>query len=323
MAIPIKRSLERVPGGMMIAPLACGAMIATVAPHTAAFFGSFTGALFNGALPILAVFYVCIGSTISVASLPRVVRRGGVLMGTKIVLGMTTGVVLGHLIGAQPIQSGWLAGMSTLAVVAAINDTNGGLYMALMEQYGSPEDAGAYSVMALESGPFFTMVTLGVAGLSSFPWQTLLGAVLPLMVGITLGNLDPELRDFLGRAAPAMIPFFAFGLGASLDLKQVWAAGLVGVVLGIAIILVSGSVLIVADRLTGGNGTAGVAAATTAGNAAAVPALVASANHTYAAAAAPATLLVAASVITTTFLVPPLTTWWHHRMRHRLSRGEA
>jgi len=96
-------------------------------------------------------------------------------MATKIALGIGAGFLLGHLIGVEPIQAGWFADISSLAVVASINDTNGGLYMALMNQYGKPEDAASYSVMALESGPFFTMVTLEFAGLSSFPWQTLLG----------------------------------------------------------------------------------------------------------------------------------------------------
>ena len=248
-------------------------------------------------------------------ALPVMLRRGGVLLASKVGIGIAIGYVLGHLIGTLPISGGWLAGVSTLAVVAAFNDTNGGLYMALMEHYGRPEDAGAYCVMALESGPFFTMITLGVAGLSSFPWQTLVGAILPLFVGIALGNLDQEFRIFLGKAAPALIPFFAFGIGASLNLKRIWEAGLIGFVLGIAVIAISGLALIIADRLTGGTGVAGIAAATTAGNAAAVPALVSAADHRYAAAAGPATILVAASVIVTAFLVPPLVAWWDRRTR--------
>src|SRR6266496_1764029 len=144
MHIPIKRVVERVPGGLMIVPMMIGSVIVTFFPHAGEFFGSFTRALFTGSLSILAVFYVCMG--------------------------------------------------------AAINDTNGGLYMALMGKYGTTEEAAAYSAMSLESGPFFTMVTLGVAGLSSFPWQTLLGAILPLCVGIILGNLDPEIRQFFGGA---------------------------------------------------------------------------------------------------------------------------
>lgn len=297
----------------MVVPLACGSLIATFAPNTAQVFGSFTGALFTGAIPMIAVFFVCLGSTISVRALPRMLQRGGVMMLVKVGVGVVIGYVLGHTIGVQPIQSGWLAGVSTLAVVAAFNDTNGGLYVALMEQFGRPEDAGAYCLMALESGPFFTMITLGVAGLSSFPWQTLVGAILPLFIGMALGNLDDEFRVLLGKAAPAIIPFFAFGLGATLNLKLIWQAGALGIVLGVAVILVSGAFLLMADRFTGGTGIAGIAASTTAGNATVVPALVAAADPKYRAAAGPATVLVASSVIVSAFLAPLLVAWWDRR----------
>ena len=315
----IKATIERVPGGLMMVPLACGSLIATLAPQTGTFFGSFTSALFSGALPMLAVFYVCIGATISIHSLPIILKRGGALMTTKVALGILAGVVVGHFLGSQPVVSGWFAGFSTLAVVAAINDTNGGLYMALMRRYGKAEDAAAYSVMALESGPFLTMVTLGVAGLSAFPWQTMLGAILPLCMGMLLGNLDLEMRAFLGQGAPVMIPFFAFALGTTLDLRLVWAAGLLGVFLGITTLLSSALVLITVDKLVGGNGTAGIAAATTAGNAAAVPMLVATANQHYAGAAKTATVLVASSVVVTSLLAPPLTAWWYSRVHRRIA----
>ena len=65
---------------------------------------------------------------------------------------------MGGLLGTQPVASGWFAGLSTLAMVAAIDDTNGGLYMTLMQRYGSVEEAASYSMMELESGPFFMMV---------------------------------------------------------------------------------------------------------------------------------------------------------------------
>jgi len=304
----------------MVVPLTFGSLITTFAPNTAQVFGSFTGALFTGSIPLIAVFFICLGSTISLRALPRMLQRGGVMMVTKVGVGIVIGYVLGHSIGVLPIESGWLAGISTLAVVAAINDTNGGLYVALMEQYGRPEDAGAYCMMALESGPFFTMITLGAAGLSSFPWQTLVGAILPLFIGIALGNLDDEFRVLLGKAAPAIIPFFAFGLGATLNLKLIWQAGLLGIALGVSVIVVSGAFLFVADRLTGGTGVAGIAASTTAGNAAVVPALVAAADPKYKPAAGPATVLVAASVIVSAFLAPLLSAWWEGRTRAASSR---
>ena len=54
--------------------------------------------------------------------------------------GAGSGAHPGHPAGSDRL----LAGLSTLAVVA-INDTNGGLYMALMGRYGTPGHVGAYS----------------------------------------------------------------------------------------------------------------------------------------------------------------------------------
>jgi len=314
MQLPIKRTIDRLPGGMMIVPLFAGALVATAWPGAGVYFGSFTGALFSGALPILAVFYVCLGATIELQATPEIVRKGGALFAAKVLSGLILGSIAGHYLGESPLSAGAFAGLSTLAIVAAINDTNGGLYMALMAQFGRPRDVAAYSIMSIESGPFLTMVTLGVAGLSAFPWQTLVGAVLPLVAGLLLGNLDREFRVFLGRAVPVLIPFFAFALGAGINLVNVWRAGVVGLLLGIGVIVISGAVLIAADRLTGGNGVAGIAAASTAGNAAAVPAIVASANPAYAPAAASATVLVAASVVVTAMLTPIVTAWWASRV---------
>jgi 2-keto-3-deoxygluconate permease len=305
----IKSLVERVPGGMMVVPLLSAAVIATLFPGIPKTFGSFTGALFTGALPILAVFYVCMGANIDLKATPYIIKKGGALFAAKTGTAIIVGIACGHFLGETPVMSGIFAGLSTLAVVAAMNDTNGGLYMALIGQYGQPRDVGAYSIMSLESGPFLTMVTLGVAGLSAFPWQTLVGSLLPLLFGMILGNLDRDMRDFLGRAIPVLIPFFAFALGAGLDLSKVWQAGMLGVGLGLTVVVVTGFTLFLVDRSTGGTGVAGVAAASTAGNAAAVPAIVAAANPAYLDSAAPATILVAASVIVTAIAVPFMTAW--------------
>ncbi|MGG1558090.1 2-keto-3-deoxygluconate permease [Geobacillus thermoleovorans] len=310
----IKATLDRIPGGMMIVPLILGAVINTLFPGTAQTFGSFTGALLTGALPILAVFYVCMGATIDFRATPYILKKGGALLVTKVGIAAIIGIIAARFLGEGMIDAGLFAGLSVLAIVAAMNDTNGGLYMALMGQFGKKEDVAAYSIMSLESGPFLTMVTLGVAGLSAFPWQTLVGAILPLIVGMVLGNLDRDLRDFLGRAVPVLVPFFAFALGAGLNLQNVWKAGLAGILLGVAVVAITGSALWLVDRLTGGNGVAGLAAASTAGNAAGVPAAVAAANAAYAPVAPAATALVASCVIVTAILVPIVTAWWAKRV---------
>lgn len=307
--IPIKDTLERIPGGFMIVPLLLGCALANLAPKLPTFLGSFSGALFGNPLPILAVFYVCIGSTVSLDMTPYVLKKGGLLLLVKFACGLLCAVVLRSLLGSGVVADGFFAGLSALAVVAAVNDTNGGLYMALMGQYGRSRDAAAYSVMSLESGAFLTMLTLGVAGLAGFPWPAMLGAVLPLLVGMLLGNLDPNMREFLGRGVAVLVPFFAFTLGTTIDAKSVWHAGFLGLGLGLFVVAFTGSLLWLTDRVSGGTGVAGVAAASTAGNAAAVPIIVAKANPAYAEAATSATILVSASVMVTALVVPVLTAW--------------
>jgi 2-keto-3-deoxygluconate permease len=305
--IAIKQTLDRIPGGLMVVPLLLGCAVINLFPAAPKYLGSFTGALFSGALPILAVFYVCMGATVEFKTTPYMLAKGGALLATKLCCGLIVALVLGRLLGNKPVTAGLFTGLSALAVVSAVNDTNGGLYMALMGQYGRPRDAAAYSLMSIESGPFLTMLTLGVAGLCDFPWPAMLGAILPLLVGMLLGNLDPKMREFLSRGVPVLIPFFAFALGSTIDLTTLWHSGLLGVGLGVFVVAFTGSLLWLTDRMTGGTGVAGLAAASTAGNAAAVPAIVAAVNPAYAQAAGPATVLVSASVMVTALLVPLIT----------------
>ncbi|MEN6564812.1 MAG: 2-keto-3-deoxygluconate permease [Veillonellales bacterium] len=306
----IKRSVERIPGGMMMIPLLLGAVVNTLFPTAAKTFGSFTGAWMTGSLSILAVFFVCMGATIDVKATPYILKKGGTLLLGKLATGTCLGLLAAHFMPNGMIETGMFAGLSALAIMAAMNDTNGGLYMALIGQFGKSEDGAAYSIMSMESGPFFTMAALGVAGLAAFPWQTFVGAILPLIIGMVLGNLDRELREFLAKAVPVMIPFFAFALGNTLNLTTVWKAGLLGIMLGVGVVICTGTVLILLDKLTGGNGVAGIAAASTAGNAAVVPMAIASIDPAYASVAPAATMLVATSVIVTCILVPIVTALW-------------
>jgi len=310
----IKSRIDRIPGGMMILPLFLGACLNTFAPGTGKFFGSFTNGLITGTLPILSVWFFCIGASISLKATPLVLRKSGVLVSVKVLTAATAGVVASFFIPADGVTSGFFAGLSVLAIIAAMNDTNGGMYMALMQQYGTKEESGAFCLMCLESGPFMTMLTLGLAGLASFPWQTMVGALLPFVIGFILGNLDKDFREFFGKAVPVMVPFFAFALGNNLNFTTILNTGLLGIVLGLAVIVVTGFTLVIADIfLAKGNGTAGVGAASTAGAAVTVPPIIASIEPTFAPVAPAATALVATCVVVTSLLTPVLTAWWAKR----------
>ena len=113
----IKRSMERIPGGLMVVPLLLGALCNTFFPNTPKIFGSFTGGLFTGATSILAVYYVCMGATISFKTTPYILKKGGILFATKVGIAAIIGITVGQFLGEAPIKEGFFAGISTLAIV--------------------------------------------------------------------------------------------------------------------------------------------------------------------------------------------------------------
>ena len=288
----IKKAIERVPGGMMVVPLVIGAIINTFAPQ-ALQIGGFTTALFkNGAAPLIGAFLLCMGAGISVKAAPQALLQGGTITLTKLLVAIAIGLGVEHLFGAEGIF-----GLSGVAIIAAMSNSNGGLYAALVGEFGNERDVGAISILSLNDGPFFTMIALGAA------------VLVPLVVGMILGNLDANMRDFLTKGGPLLIPFFAFALGAGINLEMLLQGGLAGILLGVLTTFVGGFFNIRADRLVGGSGIAGAAASSTAGNAVATPLAIAQADPSLAEVAAAAAPLIAASVITTAILTPILTSW--------------
>ncbi|MGL5723711.1 2-keto-3-deoxygluconate permease [Cetobacterium sp.] len=169
----------------------------------------------------------------------------------------------------------------------------------------------AISIVSLNDGPFFTMIALGTAGLAQIPIKSLFGVMIPIVIGMILGNSDEKMRKFLTSAGPVLIPFFAFGLGTGMHVNMLLQAGIAGVFLGILTTFVGGFFNVIADKLTGGSGIAGAAASSTAGNAVSTPAAIAISDPTIAALANVAAVQVAASTITTAIFTPILTTIVH------------
>jgi predicted RND superfamily exporter protein len=146
---------------------------------------------------------------------------------------------------------------SLLAVMVAMSDTNGGMFLALTSAMGDKEDVGTYVLQSIETGPFLTMLIFVGHGPRQHSWLTMVSVIAPIFVGAILGNLDSDIRDFFGSHEPIIVPFMAFTLGQNINLRSVLTAGLPGVVLGIVVFVVTGFCCIVADKLLGGSGVAG------------------------------------------------------------------
>jgi 2-keto-3-deoxygluconate permease len=311
----IYKFILRVPGGMMVVPLFIGMVINTFFPNLLKI-GGFTQALTGVGYPtILGMYLFTVGTKIAVGTASKIMLRGFGIMAAKVGTATVLALAVAHLFGGSVI------GLSTLAVMVAMSDTNGGMFLALMGVMGDKDDVGTYVVQSIETGPFLTMLIFVGTGLAVIPWLTMVSVIAPILAGSVLGNLDADMKNFFGSHEPIIVPFMAFTLGQTINLKSVATAGVPGVVLGMAVVIATGTVCILADKLFGGRGIAGAAASSTAGNSAAVPQAVAMADPSYAAVAAAATVQVAASVIVTAILTPVLTAWWFRKLS-RESRSQ-
>jgi len=301
----ILKTVKKVPGGLMIIPLLLGVLTNTFFPQFLEI-GSFSTHLWkSGAMPILAVFLFCNGAQINVKQAGQPLLKGVVLTAVKFIIGAAIGIIVNNVVGPQGIL-----GLTPLALIAAITNSNGGLYCALAGEFGDSTDVGAVSILSINDGPFLTMVALGMSGIAEIPFMMLVGAILPIIVGCVLGNLDEELRQWLAPGATILIPFFAFPLGSALSLRQLLEAGIPGFILGVLSCILTGLGGYLAMKLIRAeHPEVGAAIGTTAGNAVGTPAAIAAADASLKAVEASATAQVAAAIIVTAILCPIVTSY--------------
>ena len=110
----IKKFLTKVPAGMMVIPLLLGSVLATLCPQVLEI-GGLTTALFSsaGTNTLLGVLLFSMGTTLQVRDMPKVLKRGGVLLLSKFAIGAVLGSLVGKIFG----DAGFL-GLSALAIVS-------------------------------------------------------------------------------------------------------------------------------------------------------------------------------------------------------------
>jgi 2-keto-3-deoxygluconate permease len=308
----VLKGIQKIPGGLMVVPLLMGAILNTFAPQ-ALDIGGFTTALFRqGAPTLIAMYMVVVGSMINVKQALRPIYKGTVLTLAKFITGFAIGWGVGLIFGPTGFWS-----LTPLALIAALTNSNGGLFIALAGEYGDPSDIGGMSILAINDGPFLTMIALGATGMATVPFMSMVSVLIPLLIGFILGNIDDDFRKFLS-GGNFLIPFFAFPLGASLDLRSMLVAGLPGIFLGILCTVITGFAGYFATRLYSKRlSPIGAAVGSTAGNAVATPAALALVDPTLEPFVAGATAQIAAAVIVTSILCPLLVTFLYKRQQKK------
>ncbi len=317
--VPILDTINKIPGGMMVVPLLLGMLFNTFFPG-ALMIGSFTTAFYKtGALTLIALLFFCSGAQINLKTAGVSVYKGMVLNTSKVFFGVIVGVLFAKVAGPQAA----FLGVTPLAMISAMSNSNGGLYTALASKYGDEGDVGAIAIISSNDGPFFEMMFMGIAGVATIPLIDLVAVIVPIIAGMILGNLDEKFRDFLKPGMFIAIFTFSFPLGAGLSLQTLVQAGIPGVILGFMTLLITGVPsyfiyrLLIPKKMRV-TSAVGAGVGTTAGNAIATPAAIAAVDPSWLPFAEKATVQVAASIVITAIFVPFLVDFFY---RWELKRG--
>lgn len=301
----ILKTVQKVPGGLMIVPLFLGIIINTCFPSVLKIGGMTTATLSTGALTFIGCNLMCVGAQINPKGVAESLKRGGVLVVAKFFAGFIPALIITKIFGSN----GFL-GITPLMLLAAGTSINSGIYLGLMPEIGDEYDMGAQSLLSFSVGPFFTLIGMGAAGISSFNWIALLASVGTMIIGFILGNLDNDIRSFLNKGIMFTLPFIGFSLGAGLNVINIIKGGPTGIALGILVIVLSVIFLVPADKyILHRPGYAAVANCSSGSSAIAVPAIIAQFSPDLVNQVGPATTAIAASAVITAIICPIITSF--------------
>lgn len=300
----------------MVIPMLVGCLINTLIPQFYEI-GGFTQAVFqSGTSTLVGLFLVFSGATISFKSAGTPLLKGAGLTLIKLMIGIVIGYGLNVAFGPAGIL-----GITPLAVISALTNSNGAVYTALSRQYGDDTDVGAIAILSLNDGPFFTMIALGTTGMASIPIKSLIATLIPMLIGMILGNLDEDIKELMENGMSILIPFTGLSLGAGMNYRTILGAGASGVVLGLLSVIATGvGTFIIYSLIRRKPDPMGMAVGTTGGNAVATPASIALADPAMEPYAASAASQVAAAVIVSSILAPVLTGVIAKKIQHTKAR---
>ncbi|MEG1066369.1 MAG: 2-keto-3-deoxygluconate permease [Erysipelotrichaceae bacterium] len=295
------KTIKRIPAGTMIVPLFIAAFIHTFFPDVLAI-GGYTSAIATnvGLNTLMGLTLLFTGTQMKLSDLFEALKRGGSHVLFKYIVGAAFYLLVLNLFGLDGIF-----GVCSLAILCALTNCNGSLYMGLMETYGDNADLSARPMFNINSGPMLSLVTIGLSGAATFNWIDFVAILLPVIVGLILANIDPNIATATKNANAMILPVLGFVLGSSINLLEMIKAGSGGIILFLIVIIVSGPVALLVDRLILKRpGYAGLATVSVAGNTLAVPAAIALLAPEYAPYVQLAVIQISGAVILSALIMP-------------------
>jgi len=305
--------MRKIPGGLLLIPMLISALVNTFAPGFLGQFGGLTEALLTakGTGYVVGLVCFCSAAMLDLKSLGKVLKKQGVLLLVKILLCLGLAALFMAIFGMPGINAG-IFSISALGFTVAICSLNPSIYLAMVSEYGSEEDKGAFGLAGLLCVPAFPVFVFTVIRGGTFDWMPILAVLIPILLGLLVGNLDRDLgKMFSGMVGP-LTPFMGWSFGASINLiDAVRDGGVGGIVLSIIFYVLMVPIIFVVEKYVlkeSGISTLGISSI--AGLSISIPSIIAFSAPELAAYASVATAQIAFGVVITSIITPLFTQYY-------------
>lgn len=293
--------MKKFPGGILLVPMFISALLCTFLPNifkiggiTESFFGSDSLNFILGATIFIS------GCSLKLSKVTAVLKRYGVLLVLRTLICAVLAVLFYKIFGLN----GFL-GISFIAFICTITSINPSLFLAIMEDCGDEIDEAAFGLISVFATPVVTMIVFSLTQPASIDFMPIVSMLVPLILGIILGNLDDELSKFLLSGMPFMIFALGWSVGTKINLLEACMASFSGFAMTVLYYLFTAVPLFFIEmKLLKRKGMSSLALSTMAGLSASIPFIIARDNPTMSVYVGNAVAIVTFGVVITSIISP-------------------
>lgn len=263
--------MKKLPAGTLLVPMLLSALLHTLWPdllHIGGITEDFLGG--HGVNFIVGMLTFSSGLIIDLASFKTMLKRHGVLMLVKLILVVPVSLLYARFFG----QAGVL-GISAVAFTVSMVSMNPAMYISLVDNFGEEVDKAAFAFTGLFSIPVIPVLIYSFNGQGAVDWMPILSTIFPLLLGIVLGNFDPDFRELFDGTVVILLPMLGWSMGQGMNLVTAFQAGFSGIALGVLYYIFTSSIVIFDRRVLKNDGVAAMAMNSVAALSTSIPAILA------------------------------------------------
>lgn len=293
--------MSRIPAGTFLVPMILSAIVYTIWPNLFSSIGGVTEAFLggNGTAFMVGIMSFVSGMGINFKTIGKLLKHHGVLLLVKFILCVVLGLLYVTFFG----QSG-IFGISALAFIVALCSINPALYISLTQDFGDEIDVAAFGLIGLFGIPAAPMFIYAISGQGAIDWMPIFSTILPLILGVVLGNLDKDFPKLFAPAIGVLLPILGWNIGQGMNLIEGLQSGVYGLLLVVVFYFFMSPVYLTDKKLLKTDGIAGLSMTAVAGVSASFPAIIAQANPDLAPYVIGATAQIVTAAIVTAVLTP-------------------